>query len=53
MLFDSAPIENYIFPLLHVEISISKKIVHSYLERINERIEPISDEEVNMTSFFD
>ena len=51
LLFDSVPIENYIFPLLHVEISISKKIVHSYLERINERIERISDEEVNMTSF--
>ena len=50
LLFDSAPIENYLFPLLHVEISVGKKIVHSYFERINERIEPISNEEVNMTS---
>ena len=49
LIFDSIPIENYSFPLLHTEIGTGNKIVHSYFERINERIELISDDGVNMT----
>ena len=30
MLFDSIPIENYIFSLLHAEIGIGNKIIESF-----------------------
>ena len=49
LLFDSVPIKNYSFYLLRVEIGVGNKIIYSYFEWINKRIELISDEEVNMT----
>ena len=49
-LFDSVPIENYIFSLLHAEIGVGNKIVYIYFDWINERIEPISDEELELTN---
>ena len=51
LLFDSVPIENQFFSLLHVEIGVGNKIIYSYFEWINERIEPISEDEVNMINF--
>ena len=50
LLFDSIPIENYIFSLLYVEIGVGNKTVSSYFELINEIIEPISEYELNMTN---
>ena len=32
LFFDSIPIENYVVPFLHVEISVGSKIVYSYFE---------------------
>ena len=43
--------KNCIFSLLHVEIGVGNKIFCSCFESINERIGPISDEEVNMNNF--
>ena len=34
LLFDSVPIENNIFSLLHVEIGVGKKIVYTYFDWI-------------------
>ena len=51
LLFDSIPIENYICSLLHVEIGDGNKIVYSYFESTNERIEPICEDELNMVNF--
>ena len=51
MLFDSVPIDNSIFSLLYTEIGVGNKISYSYFEWINERIELISEDEVNMTNF--
>ena len=51
MLFDSVPIDNSIFSLLYTEIGVGNKINYSYFEWINERIELISEDEVNMTNF--
>ena len=39
MLIDNIPINNCIFPLLHVEIWISNKIIKSYFDWINDWIE--------------
>ena len=50
LLFDSVPIENYIFSLLHAEIGVGNKIVDTYFDWINERIEPITDEELELTN---
>ena len=50
LLFDSIPIENYIFSLLHVEIGVGNKIVYSYFECINEIIKPLIQDELNMTN---
>ena len=50
LLFDSVPIENYIFSLLHAEIGVGNKIVYTYFDWINERIEPITDEELELTN---
>ena len=35
LLFDSVPIENYIFSLLHAEIGVGNKIVYTYFDWIN------------------
>ena len=51
MLFDSVPIENYLISVLHAESDIGNKIMFPYFEWINERIELISECEVNMTKF--
>ena len=51
LLFDFVPIENYIFSLLHVEISFGNKIVYIYFDWISERIEPITDDELELTNF--
>ena len=50
LLFDSIPIENYIFSLLHAEIGVGNKRNYSTFEWINERIEPICEEELDMTN---
>ena len=50
LLFDSVPIENYIVALLHVEIGVGNKIVYTYFDWINERIEPITDDELELTN---
>ena len=49
LLFNSVPIENYIFSLLHAEIGVGNKIVYTYFDWINERIEPITAEELELT----
>ena len=48
MLFDSIPIENYIFSLLHVEIGVGNKILESFYNWISKYIEPLSKEEIEM-----
>ena len=48
MLFDSIPIENYIFSLLHVEIGVGNKILESFYNWITKYIEPLSKEEIEM-----
>ena len=50
LLFDSVPIENYIFSLIHAEIGVGNKIVYTYFDWINERIEFITDEELELTN---
>ena len=50
LLFYSVPIENYIFSLLHAEIGVGNKIVYTYFDWINERIELITDDEVDLTN---
>ena len=50
MLFDSIPIENYIFSLLHAEIGIGNKIIESFYRWISKYIEPLSNEEIEMTN---
>ena len=50
MLFDSIPIENYIFSLLHAEIGIGNKIIESFYNWISKYIEPLSKEEIEMTN---
>ena len=51
LLFDYVPIKHYIFSLLHVEISFGNKIVYIYFDWISERIEPITDDELELTNF--
>ena len=50
MLFDSISIENYIFSLLHAEIGIGNKIIESFYRWISKYIEPLSNEELEMTN---
>ena len=50
MLFDSIPLENYILSLLHAEIDIGNKIIDSFYRWISKYIEPLSNEEIEMTS---
>ena len=50
MLFDTIPIENYIFSLLHAEIGIGNKIISSFYTWITTYIEPLSVEEIEMTN---
>ena len=50
MLFDTIPIENYIFSLLHAEIGIGNKIISSFYKWITTYIEPLSVEEIEMTN---
>ena len=50
MLFDSIPIENYIFSLLHAEIGIGNKIIESFYRWISKYIEPLSKEEIEMNN---
>ena len=50
MLFDSIPIENYIFLLLHAEIGIGNKIIDSFYSWITKYIEPLSNEEIEMSN---
>ena len=50
LLFDSVPIENYIVALLHVEIGVGNKIVYTSFDWIYERIEPITDDELELTN---
>ena len=46
LLFDSVPIENYIFSLLHAEICVGNKNIYTYFDWNNKRIEPITDDEL-------
>ena len=50
MLFDTIPIENYIFSLLHAEIGIGNKIISSFYTWITTYIEPLPVEEIEMTN---
>ena len=50
MLFDTIPIENYIFSLLHAEIGIGNKIINSFYKWKTTYIEPLSVEEIEMTN---
>ena len=50
MLFDTIPIENYIFSLLHAEIGIENKIISSFYTWITTYIEPLPVEEIEMTN---
>ena len=50
MLFDSIPIENYIFSLSHAEIGIGNKIIESFYRWISKYIELLSNEEIEMTN---
>ena len=50
MLFDSLPIDKYIFSLLQTEICIGNKIINSFYEWITTYIEPLSEEEVEMSN---
>ena len=43
MLFDSIPIENYIFPLLYAKIGIGNKTINSFNDWITKHVEPLSD----------
>ena len=51
LLFHSVPVKNYIFSLLHAEISVGNKIMQTYFDWINERIEPITYDELELTNF--
>ena len=51
LLFDSVPIDNYIFSLLHAEIDVGNKIVYTYFDLTNERIEPMTDDELELTNY--
>ena len=50
LLFDSVHIENYIFSPLHAEIGVGNKIVYTYFDWINERIELITNEDLELTN---
>ena len=50
ILFDTIPIENYIFSLLHAEIGIGNKIISSFYTWITTYIESLSVEEFEMTN---
>ena len=50
MLFDTIPIENYIFSLLHAEIGIGNKIISSFYTWLTTNIEPLSGKEIEMTN---
>ena len=50
MLFESIPIEKYIFSLLHAEIGIGNKIINSFYDQITKHVEPLSDEEVGFSN---
>ena len=52
ILFDSIPIKNYIFSLLHAEISIGNKIIELFYRWISKYIEPLSNEEIEITNNF-
>ena len=51
LFFDSVPIEKYIFSLLHAEIGVGNKNNYTYFDWISERIELITDDEVELTNF--
>ena len=50
LLFDSVPFENCIFSLSHAEFGVENKIVYTYFDWINERIEPVTDDELELTN---
>ena len=50
LLFDPIPIKNYIISLLHAEIGVGYKIVYTYFDWISEIIEPITDDELELTN---
>ena len=49
MLFDSIPIENYIF-LCYIRIGIGNKTINSFHDWITKYVEPLSDKEVEMSN---
>ena len=50
LLFYSVPIENYIFSLLHAGIGVGNKKMYTYFDWINKKIEPITDDELELTN---
>ena len=50
MLFDSIQIKNYTFSLLHAERGIGNKIIKILYHLIIIHVEPLSDEEVEISN---
>ena len=50
LLFDSVPIKNYILSLLHAEIGVGNNKNKTYFDWITEIIEPITDDELDLTN---
>ena len=48
MLFDSVPIENYIFSLIHAKIGIENKIINLFYDSITKHVEKSSDKEAEI-----
>ena len=51
LLFDSVPIENSIFSLLHTQIGVGNKMVYIFFDWINEWIEHMMDNELELSNF--
>ena len=50
MLFNSIPIGNYIFSLLHAEIDIGNKIIDSFYSWMTKYSEPLPNEEIEISN---
>ena len=44
-LFDAVPVSNFVVPILHLEIGVGNKMLDTFMEWIDERVELITDEE--------
>ena len=46
-MIDSIPIDHIIFSLLHAEIGVGNKVLDSFFEWVDYRVEKLSREEIN------